>query len=57
MKVTECPYKEQCHMQRVGDMADNTEIIRELYCNGEPRGCETFLRLHEQRSFVSEDEH
>ena len=48
LKVSECPYKEQCQVQQIGDLADNAELIRELVCDGEPRECKTFLRLQEQ---------
>ena len=39
-----CPYTTQCHVWKIGMMASNAELIRELYCCGDPRHCQRDLR-------------
>ena len=46
MKEMACPYYQFCHMKRVGKAAANAEIIREIYCCGDPTGCKTYLRVY-----------
>ena len=45
MEKAACPYYEECHLKRVENAAANAELIREIYCNGDPTGCKTYLRL------------
>lgn len=45
MEETTCPYYEDCHLKRIDTAAANAALIREIYCQGDPTGCKTFLRM------------
>ena len=45
MVDAKCPHFENCHLKRIENLAGNAEMIRELYCCGDPVNCETYRRL------------
>ncbi len=55
MEDIACQYYEYGHLRRVENAAANAELIREIYCNGDPTGCKTFLRMKSMDSKTTDE--
>ena len=50
MKETTCPYAKSCHFYSIEQVTRNTEVLRDIYCFGEPRTCEIYRRRSSYRT-------
>ncbi len=50
METVTCQYADACHFFLKKEFKSNIELLREMYCYGEPRSCEIYQRYAFSRS-------